>query len=440
MKLYGRFGRQENIGIKGRFGGRTAMKTIFRFLNMGMLLAAVTVVGASYSFAQDVCSETDAQTKLQDTIRGAYQKDKKTAIETGKQLLEKYGTCEFSADFVAWLKPQIPKWEDILNKEAEAGAMRALFQRFDKGIESDNYDEMAAAGKEILAKQPDNLNILIPLGIAGARQTNKQPDESIRYAQTAISTLQAKECSKMVNGKKVNECGALKYQMTKENAVSELNYALGYLNYWVKKDKKAAVPFYYTALTNTGSRKDDPYGYATLGEFYQEDVNRRVTEYAAMVKDPNQAPQPNDPPEVAAEKDKKLKAAEGMLKGYLDRAIDAYGRAWKATPATDKNKAELYKTLQALYKIRFQKAEGLDAYVSSTVAKPLPNPTSEVTPVVEAEPTPTNTTTGAPAATVTKPVSQTTTAKVSDSTMSAAQPKAEVPAKKPAAPKKKGTK
>lgn len=422
------------------------MKTIFRFLNMGLLLAAVSVVGASTSFAQDVCSETEAQTQLQDKIREVYKTDLKVAIDTGKQLLEKYGNCPFSAEFVTWLKPQIPKWEDILKKKAEAEYMSGLFKRFDEGIKSDNYDQMVAAGKEILAKQPDNLNILLPLGIAGARPTNKQPDESIRFAQTALSTLQTKECSKLdANQKKINECGALKYQMTKQDAVSELNYAIGYINFWVKKDKKAAIPFYYEAVTNTGSRKDDAYGYATLGEFYQDEVNRRVTEYAQLVK--SEAPVATDSQEVASAKEAKLKAAEGMLKGYLDRAIDAYGRAWKATPATDKNKAEIYKTLQALYKLRFQKTDGLDAYVASAINKPMPNPTSEVMPVVEAEPT-TNTTTGAPAAAVTKPVSMTSTAKVSDTQVGAAPAKTQTPvadtskaapAKKPAPVKKKGT-
>ncbi|MCA1608870.1 MAG: hypothetical protein LC730_05350, partial [Acidobacteria bacterium] len=100
-----------------------------------------------------------------------------------------------------------------------------------------------------------------------------------------------------------------------------------------------------------------------------------------------------DTPEVTAEKETKIKAAEGMIKGYLERAIDAFGRAKKFTPATDKTTVDaINKTLADLYKARFAKTDGMDAYVASKIAQPMPDPTSQVTPIIEAE---TTTTTGA---------------------------------------------
>ena len=91
--------------------------------------------------------------------------------------------------------------------------------------------------------------------------------------------------------------------------------------------------------------------------------------------------------------------------------MDSYARAHKAYGAKTDNysktrKDEVYKELQALYKRRFDKDAGLDTYMATTVAKPLPNPTTEVTPVVESDaPAATSTTGGASAAanTVTKP-------------------------------------
>jgi len=279
----------------------------------------------------------------------------------------------------------------------------------------------------------------MPLGLIGLYESYppaknyKFNDDTIKYSKMAIGMLKAGEKSPKPNGK----YGVFQFEMSKEDAISELTYAQAYINYWAKGDKKAALPLYYEAIQMPGLHKDDPYAYATIAGYYADEAGRLGKEYAEKVK--TDAPLPTDTPEVAAEKDKKLKEAEGMLKGYLDRAIDAYGRAWKATPATDKNKDALYKTVQDLYKLRFQKSDGIDAFIASTTAKPMPDPTSTVTPVLEAEPT--NTTTGAPAATVTKPVSMTTTAKVSDSQTSAVAPKSEpqaAPAKKAVA-KKKGT-
>lgn len=429
------------------------MKTVFRFLNMGMLLAAVTVAGATYSFAQDPCSDTASQDKLQETIRGAYAKDKPTAITAGKQLLEKYGSCEYSKDFVTWLNAQMPKWEQIVKDQAQMAVLSDILKRYDSGIQNKNYDQAYAAGDELLAKFPNregNLNQILPLGMIGLYQSYpptknyKYNDQSIKYADIAIGRLKSGEKATKPNGK----YGVFEFEMTKEDALSELGYAKAYITYWAKGDKKGAMPLYYESLQMPGRHKDDPYSYATIGGYYADEAARLGKEYAELVK--TQAPAATDAPEVAADKDAKLKAAEGILKGYLDRAIDAYSRAWKNT--TDKTaKDNLYKTVGDLYKLRYQKADGLDTFIATTTAKPMPNPTTEVTPVVEAEPT-TNTTTtstGTPAsakptATPTKPVSTTTTAKVSADqtgvvTKSDAAPSTAKPAAAKKATVKKGT-
>lgn len=428
------------------------MKTIFGFLNAGLLLAAVAFTGASSGFAQDVCSETEAQTKLQDTIRETYAKDKKTALETGKQLLEKYGSCQFSAEFVAWLKPQMPKWEQSLKAAADAEKRAGILKRFDTAVTSKNYDEAYAAGNDFVAQYPNDptqINIILPLGLIGLYQSYppaknyKFNDQAIKYANMTIAKLKAGDPGIKKNKAGIPVYGVFEFEMTKDDALSELTYALAYINFWAKGDKKAALPYYYQAIQMPGRNKDNPNAYATIAGYYADEAGRLGKEYAELVKTRNES----DAPDVAAEKEKKIKEAEGMLKGYLDRAIDAYIRAWKAAPTTDRtNKDNLYKAVQDLYKARYQKTDGLDALIASTTAKPMPDPTSTVTPVVEAEPTP-NTTTGAPAATVTKPVSMTTTARVSDNQVGAAAPKTKTSAAgaskpaaaKKAAPKKKGT-
>jgi hypothetical protein len=123
----------------------------------------------------------------------------------------------------------------------------------------------------------------------------------------------------------------------------------------------------------------------------------------------------------------KIKEAIGMLNGTAERAMDYYSRAYKLaksdTPAAKTYKDSLYKDLTILYEGRFNKKDGLDAYIATVTAKPVPNPTTPVTPVNDPEPTTTTTTGAAPATGTaapttaakppTKPMSTTVTTKTS---------------------------
>src|SRR5438552_13797195 len=94
------------------------MKTIFRFVSFGVLLAAFIAVGNMAGFAQDPCADADGQTALGDKFRELYPKtsvdDRKAAIDTGKQFLEKYGACETAKELTDYLKTNIPKMETRL--------------------------------------------------------------------------------------------------------------------------------------------------------------------------------------------------------------------------------------------------------------------------------------------------------------------------------------
>jgi len=69
------------------------------------------------------------------------------------------------------------------------------------------------------------------------------------------------------------------------------------------------------------------------------------------------------------------------------------------------------KQIQVLYKRRTDKDTGVEGYIATMIAKPFPNPTTPVPPVVDPEPTTTTTTGAAPAsakpaaAVTTKPMS-----------------------------------
>jgi hypothetical protein len=107
-----------------------------------------------------------------------------------------------------------------------------------------------------------------------------------------------------------------------------------------------------------------------------------------------------------------------MLNGYIERAMDAYSRAYNIAKADPKLKTYsdgIYSQIQSLYKVRFPKNEGMDAWIGSTIAKPFPDPATAVTPVNDD--TTTNTSGGA-----TTPAS--TTAPIKPAATSPAKPAA----------------
>jgi len=414
------------------------MKTIFRFLSIAVVFAGL---GASAAFAQDACADVEGQTasytKVTDNYASKEVANLKIALASGKEFLEKYGACAALKDQIDFVKPQVARLEKAIPDMEGRAALGQLFTRFDAGIKGEKYDEAYAAGREILAKQPDNLNILIPLGQIGLYQSYtknyKYNDDTLRYAQEALKVLKSGKELPKKNKAGVPVAGAFQFECAKEDCINDLNYAIGYINFYAKENKKAALPYYYE-VSQSAKYKTDPRVYATIGSYYIDDASKLGQEIAGLIA--KQKAAATDDEKVAL--DTEIKAKVALFNGYAERSLDAYSRAYKSakedTPAAKTYKEGLYKILQDIYKRRYDKLDGLDAYVSSTIAKPLPNPTSEVTPVTDPEPAKTTSST-APATTTAPVAAAPATVKPTASTAAAAKP-ATAPAKKTVAVKK----
>jgi hypothetical protein len=179
------------------------------------------------------------------------------------------------------------------------------------------------------------------------------------------------------------KAGVFQYEFTKAEATNELKYAIAYLTWYGKKDHATALPLYYEL--SQGAYKDDPRIYGTIGDYYVEKRKPLAEQIRTKIAEQSAAGTPEDRKLALEDEIKKLVA---LFNGYNERILDAYGRAYKVTKDTPANKAyrdNLYKIMQEVYKVRFEKETGLDAYIATAVAKPFPNPTSEVTPVTDAE-------------------------------------------------------
>ncbi len=410
------------------------MKTIFRFLSTGALTAIILAVGATAGFGQDPpaanasCADIDGHNALYTKFTGIYAKkalaEMETALSTGKEYLEKFGSCEPFKEQVNFVKPHVARLEKAVPEERERVRLVPFYKRYDDGVKADNAAEVVAAGKEIIAVKKDDMNIVVPMALVSSYQSNKEnaykfSDDGLRYSTMALARIKGGWEFTRKDDKGTPVIGVLKQTYTKEQAIGELTYAVAYLNYYGKKDKRTALPLYYELSQSAGVYKDDPRVYGTIGDFYIEEGAPIGEEIAKLILDLKAATDDT----VKADLDSKIKPKIALFNGYTERALDAYTRAHKVAKAGP-YKDNLYKVMQGLYKRRFEKDTGLDAFVSSTLAKPMPNPTTPVTPVSDPDPTTTTTTSAAPAAS--KPAAAATT-----------KPMSTIPAKTSVA--KKGT-
>ena len=394
------------------------MKTIFRFLSTGVLTAVILAVAATAGFGQDAaatpspsCADIDGHNALYTKFTEVYAKktlpEMESALSIGKEYLEKYGTCtEAFKDQIEFVKPHVIRIEKEIPAVRDRAKLKPFFDQFDKGLAAGNPDDVLAAGKEILNVKKEDFNIAFAMALIAAEKST--PANQFKYSNDAITyskLVSAKLKSGWQFDRKYDEgpkkgspyIGIGKYNRdNRDAAIAELNYTVAYQTFYGKKDMKTALPLYYE-LSQTGIAKEDPRVYQAIGQYFGSEVIRLNAEITKLIAE--QKAKATDDEKLAMEP--KIKEAIGVLNGTAERAMDYYSRAYKFaktdTPAAKAYKDSLYKDLSILYEGRFNKKDGLDAYISSVITKPVPDPTTPVTPVNDPEPT-TTTGTAAPAA------------------------------------------
>src|SRR5690606_38995250 len=341
------------------------MKTVFRSIGLGMMLAALFAVGSTTVSAQDPCEDYDGNATLDAKIRDNYGNDAtlKVAIDAGKQYLEKYGSCEVFKDFSDWVKGNLPKWEEAQKRNEELMWLKPRAERFDMGIKTEKYADAYAAGNEILAKYPDNLNFMVPLGVIGLYESYDKNyqfnDDTLKYARLALAKLKAGAPATKKNPAGKDVYGVFQFEMTKEDAISDLTYAQAFINYHAKGNKQEGLRYYYETSQLPGKNKENPAVYETIGAYYFDEVRKHAEDVRKLIEAQKLAP---DEEKLAM--DQQIKAKIALLNGYAERALDAYGRAHRVTKsdaASKEYKDGLYNLTKQPYALRFEKEPGIDA-------------------------------------------------------------------------------
>jgi hypothetical protein len=432
------------------------MKKLFKSLALGLALTAATVAP---TFAQqDECDKL-YNTDILPNRNGPELAKIKIAIDASKQFLEKCATVEAWKDPAGFVQKNLPNWE----KKYNFGIAAERFNKATIDAKTVNADEAFSAGKTLVQLDPNLTTsvaiVLASIGFdqsAAATPVDKYNNDAVNFAKQAIQRIEG--------GENLKQWGANAYTFkSKEETLSWLNYYVGSIMYNRQNQKKEALSHLYKSTQYGVGAKSSAAVYQMIGDFYKTEFNRIDDERLKIVEEAK--PLANDDPK---KKELADKASEmlALQKGYAERMLDAYARARNNAPATDQAyKDGLYNAMKVLYEVRFDKKDGLDAYLSSISSKPMPDPTSAVTPIVET-PTATTTSTTAPTTTVptvtapatTKQANGTTTATTAKTASTTATTNGTTakpatngttnktngttgkttPAKKPA-PKKKGT-
>jgi hypothetical protein len=204
----------------------------------------------------------------------------------------------------------------------------------------------------MLAKNPENLKVLVALGTNGYLVANNPQlsPKALEYANKALQLIDG--------GKSLDNWAPL---TGKEAALAYLNFTIGTLT--VEKDPSNALKNLIKAAQFETPLKKSPYTYAYIAAAYETGPYAKQSEqYKAMYGGKDETPE--------------SKLALANINQLVDRMIDGYARA-VALAGTDANLAKAktgwMESLTQWYKYLHNNSDtGMTEYIASVVTKPLP--------------------------------------------------------------------
>ncbi|MEN3328565.1 MAG: hypothetical protein V7638_3372 [Acidobacteriota bacterium] len=330
------------------------MKKLITFLSIFTTVAILALPAAARNLIaqpdnafQDAACTEEAKTTLYQSFLKDLKADQAKAYDEAK----KYLACPAAAEvteaqqkIIDYLKNFVTKYE----KETKKITFRDLLYNKQK------YAEAYALGKEILAAEPDNLQVLVDLGtnayLLPPLKNAALTAEGLGYAQQALGALDS--------GKTLEKWDPL---ASKDVAVAYLNYSIGTLS--LEKDPAGALKNLLKSAQFETPLKKSPYTYAYIAGAYETGPYAKLSEqYKACCQGKDETP------------DSKLMLAN--INQLIDRMIDAYARAvsWAGSdPKFAQAKTGWNESLTTWYKYRnSDKTDGMDQLVAGIQSKPLP--------------------------------------------------------------------
>ena len=293
---------------------------------------------------QDQCS-SEAKPALYDSYLMDRQADQHKAYDEAKRYL----ACPAGEVTVAQ-----QKISDYLKKYSSAyeeGMAKVRLLRLLYGEKK--YAEAYQLANDVLAKEPDNLVLLIHLGANGyllGPLNNQAFDvQAVDYARRALERLESGQTLKDF------------YPLAgRESAIAYLNFTVGALSL-EKKPTNALIHLIKAAQVETPLKKS-PYTYAYIAGAYETGDYKNLSEdYKRIFVGKDETPE--------------SKLALANINQIIDRMIDGYARAVALAgndPIFASVKVTWNESLGTWYKFRNGSDAGMSGMVANILTKPLP--------------------------------------------------------------------
>jgi hypothetical protein len=372
------------------------MKKITMFLMIGATLALLALPVA----AQDECTP-EKKTAMYTEFGKIYKTDQPKAAELAKKYLACPAPAEITPDeqkIIDYLK----KWSTAYEEGSKKNNFFVYLYGDGKTTKPD-YPKAYALGKELVAKEPENVKVIVHLGANGYLIANNPQlaAEALDYARKALQAIDS--------GKNIEDWQPL---AGKEAAVAYLNFTVGALT--LEKDPTNALKNLLKAAQFETPLKKSPFTYAYIAGAYETGAYAKQSdEYKLKYLDKPETPE--------------SKLALANINQIVDRMIDGYARAVALAgndPQFAKQKPDWQERLTSWYKYMHNKSDaGMTEFVASVLSKPLPPEPTPLTSLPESTPasTPIGTSTnGTPANGTTAPTTKPATTPASATTKPAA--------------------
>lgn len=335
------------------------MKKTIRLIALGAVAAMFALpVAAKSSVASGFAAQDQCTNENKDAWYASFREERTKDQQKAYDAAKKYLGCTASSseaptDAQKAIIDYLTKWTTAYEEGTRKNKLPTLIYT-DK-----NYPAAYALGKELLAKDPENLKVLIDLGANGYLAAGpKNPSlsaDALNYAKKAIQLLES--------GKTVNDWQPLS---GKDEALAYLHYTVGYLT--VETDPASALSHLIKAAQTETPLKKSALTYGYIGGAYESGPYAKLAEAYKVYTDKEETPE--------------SKLALANINQVVDRMIDAYARAVAlagSDAALATQKAGWTERLTEWYKFRHNKSDaGMNEFVASVLSKPLP---PEPTPI-----------------------------------------------------------
>jgi len=277
------------------------------------------------------------------------------AYQAAREYLARYSKEDDR--YTRYLKAWIAAYEEDERVRRLTAEREDREQRLLQAVTQKKFADAYAQAKQVLADDPNNVKVLIPLGYSGFVASTESRNESfnldaIGYAAKAIQLIES--------GRAPDTWSPFK---NKEDVLASLHYALGF--YQLKTSPDLAIVQLLKAAQGDSDRRTAPSTYYYLALAYQNGPYKKLSEdYSKRYG--NQAERPESKAEL-----------ENVNK-VLDKIIDAYARAVAlagSDPQHQNAKTQWTARLTELYKFRHAGSDiGLNELIARVLSQPLPQP------------------------------------------------------------------